>query len=800
MYELNQTINWKPASTGEGRFGKWLENLQDWNLSRSRYWGIPLPIWRNRDPEMMEEKIIGSLPELQAEIDKANKVLGLNQVVPKDLHRPYIDEIVLVSDNGQKMYRELDLIDVWFDSGSMPYAQWHLSPPSPPKGGESDSTEPVYKTGSYEIIGKLLENAKNHRKNPTVAEDILWQQLRGKKLDGYKFRRQHPIGKYIVDFVCLNKRLVIEVDGGYHDTDEMMQLDAFRTEFLNFHNYKVIRFKNEEVIGNIDEVLNKIYTALAQRPSFTSEDIKLGMHLLPPFGGAGGGRFPADFIAEGVDQTRGWFYTLHAIAVMCYDSVAFKNVVSNGLVLDKNGNKMSKRLGNAIDPFETLAKYGADATRWYMISNAQPWDNLKFDLDGITEVRNKFFGTLYNTYNFFAMYANVDGFIQDEMNQTDPLSRTELDRWVLSKLHSLVAEVTEAYANYEPTQAARAIEKFVDNDFSNWYVRLSRRRFWKGEMSEDKKEAYETMYECLMVVGQLAAPIAPFFTDWLYRNMTDNIREKAIENKTPLQYPSVHLSDLTVSDKTLIDKDLEQRMDYAQRISSLILSLRKKAKIRVRQPLQKAMLPILDANFINQVEGVKDLILAETNVKTLEYITDTSGVVTKRIKPNFKTLGKILGANMKFAQAAIEALTQEDIATIEKDKTFNLNINGENYPLSYDDFLITSEDIPGWEVANDGDVTVALDITLNDALIAEGTARDLVNKIQNIRKDKDFEITDRINVTIEKHEAILEAVAKFSDYIKGEVLADTLILADSVAVDKTELNDEVALGIDVRLN
>ncbi len=656
MFELNKTINWKPAATGEGRFGKWLENLQDWNLSRSRYWGIPLPIWRNRDPEMPSEKMIGSLPELKAEIEKANTILGLNQTVPKDLHRPYIDEIILVSDDGEKLYRELDLIDVWFDSGSMPYAQWGLD---------------------YEKLAK--------------GDD-----------------------------------------------------KPFKTPF---------------------EV-----------------------------------SYPADFIAEGVDQTRGWFYTLHAIAVMVYDSVAFKNVVSNGLVLDKNGNKMSKRLGNAADPFETLAKYGADATRWYMISNAQPWDNLKFDLEGITEVRNKFFGTLYNTYNFFAMYANVDGFQQDEMNQTPVANRIELDKWVLSKLHSLVGEVTDFYATYEPTQAARAIEKFVDNDFSNWYVRLSRRRFWKGEMSEDKKAAYETMYQCLMVVAQLASPIAPFFTDWLSRNLTDNIREKAVANNTPLRHPSVHLSDLTISDKKLINKELEQRMDYAQRISSLILSLRKKAKIRVRQPLQKAMLPILDANFIQQVEGVKDLILAETNVKTFEYITDTSGVVKKRIKPNFKTLGKTLGANMKFAQTAIEALTQDDIAKIEKDKTFNLTINGENYPLSIEDFLITSEDIPGWEVANDGDITVALDISLNDELLAEGTARDLVNKIQNIRKDKDFDITDRINVTIENHAAILEAVTKFQDYIKSEVLADSLVLAESVAVEKTELNDEVSLGIAVRLN
>ena len=579
------------------------------------------------------------------------------------MHRPYIDDIILVSDNGQAMHRELDLIDVWFDSGSMPYAQWGLD---------------------YEKLAK---------------------------------------------------------------GDEM----PFKAPF------------------------NTMY--------------------------------PADFIAEGVDQTRGWFYTLHAIAVMAYDSVAFKNVVSNGLVQAKDGQKMSKSKGNAVEPFETIARFGADATRWYMVSNAQPWDNLKFDMDGITEVRNKFFGTLYNTYNFFAMYANVDGFQQDEMNlptgqagQTPLANRTELDRWVLSRLHTLVAEVSEFYATYEPTQAARAIEKFVDADFSNWFVRLSRRRFWKGEMSEDKKMAYETMYECLMVVSQLSSPIAPFFSDWLYRNLTDGIRAKAVENNTPLRHPSVHLTDLTKSDNSLINKDLEQRMDYAQRISSLILSLRKKAKIRVRQPLQKAMLPILDANFIKQVEDVKDLILAETNVKELQYITDTSGVVNKRIRPNLKTLGKILGGNMKAAMGIIEGFTQEDIAQIEKTKQYNLVVGDATYPLSIDDFLITSEDIPGWEVANDGDVTVALDITLNDALIAEGTARDLVNKIQTIRKELNFNITDKIAVKIEKHEAILAAVHQFGAYIKGEVLATDLVLVDALSVEKTELNDSVSLGIEVVLN
>ena len=521
MFELNKTINWKPAATGEGRFGKWLENLQDWNLSRSRYWGVGLPIWRSPlapkggvdSGEMateIEEKIIGSIAELQFEINKANDVLGLHQTVPADLHRPYIDDIILVTLDGRPMKREADLIDVWFDSGSMPYAQWGL-PPQPPKGGSS----PVWATAHSFAYNLSNENAKRNRKNPTLAEAALWEQLRGKKLEGYKFRRQHQIGEFIVDFVCLEKRLVIEVDGGYHETYEAKVYDDDRTAYLAFNGYKVIRFKNEEVLSNTEGVLDKIYLELCHRPTLTKADIQNEAHLHHPFGGAGGAVFPADFIAEGVDQTRGWFYTLHAIAVMAYDSVAFKNVMSNGLVQDKNGQKMSKSKGNAVDPFETIAKFGADATRWYMISNAQPWDNLKFDTEGITEVRNKFFGTLYNSYNFFAMYANVDGFVQDEMNQTPMGSRIELDKWILSKLHSLIAEVTDLYAAYEPTLAARAIEKFVDADFSNWYVRLSRRRFWKaspptpkgGDVEAtianpwagrlDKKAAYETLFECL---------------------------------------------------------------------------------------------------------------------------------------------------------------------------------------------------------------------------------------------------------------------------------------------------------------
>ena len=687
MVALNKTINWKPASTGEGRFGKWLENLQDWNLSRSRYWGIPLPIWRtdeqvsgsryqtssdskqklteSQQPTansyQPQEKCIGSIKELQKEIQKANQTLTLNQSVPKDLHRPYIDDIILVSDDGRPMRRELDLIDVWFDSGSMPYAQWHYP----------------------------FENKKKFKEN-----------------------------------------------------------------------------------------------------------------------------FPADFISEGVDQTRGWFYTLHAIAVMVYGKVAFKNVVSTGLVLDKNGQKMSKRLGNAVDPFETISKYGADATRWYMMSNAQPWDNLKFDVDGIVEVRNKFFGTLYNTYNFFALYANVDGFVQDETNQSPIEKREELDRWILSKLNSLVIEVTAAYEDYDPTAAARAMEKFVDEHLSNWYVRLSRRRFWKGEMSEDKKMAYETLYQCLMVVGQLASPIAPFFSDWLYRNLTENIRAKAIEIKSPLRHASVHLTDLTKTESRFIDKDLEESMDYAQRISSLILSIRKKEKIRVRQPLTRALLPILNDGFEAHVRRVQHLIVAETNIKTLEFIKDTSGIVTKKIKPNFKTLGKKLGGDMKIGQAAIENLSQEDIKEIEKTGRWTLDVGQgtdaspassvqrptSTYELALEDFVISSEDIPGWQVANDGEVTVALDINLNDTLVAEGTARDLVNRIQNIRKDKNLDITDRIHISVEKHDAINAAIENFSDYIKAETLADRLDLMAQLAGEEVALNDEILLKMNVILS
>lgn len=634
MIELNNTINWKPAHTGEKRFGNWLENLQDWNLSRSRYWGIPLPIWRDEENE--DEICISSMQQLKEEIAKANKQLGLNQTMPEDLHRPFIDEITLVSDAGKPMKREVDLIDVWFDSGSMPYAQHHFP------------------------------------------------------------------------------------------------------------------FENEEVFKQ---------------------------------------NYPADFIAEGVDQTRGWFFTLHAIATMVFDSVAYKNVVSNGLVLDKNGVKMSKRLGNAIDPFETLETYGADASRWYMISNASPWDNLKFDLDGVDEVRRKFFGTLYNTYSFFALYANIDGFSFEE--EYVPLAeRPEIDRWIISLLNSLVKEVDQDYADYEPTQATRKVMSFVDEHLSNWYVRLCRRRFWKGDYTKDKIAAYQTLYECLASTSKLMAPVAPFIADWLYKNLNSASHRESHE--------SVHLAMMPEVQETAIDKTLEQRMDYAQRISSLILSLRKKENIRVRQPLQRVMIPVLNDRFKEQVEAVKDLILAEVNIKEIQYITDTDGVIKKKAKPNFKTLGRRLGKDMKAANAAIQAFDQQTINLIEKENFYALDLGDVSYDITLEDIEVISEDIPGWQVANDKDITVALDLTLNDDLIAEGTARELVNRIQNIRKESDYEVTDRIRVNIEAEPRVNEAVTHYGDYIAAEVLADEVnVVAGLEKGMLTEIYDDLSLHIQV---
>jgi isoleucyl-tRNA synthetase len=636
MIELNATINWKPAHTGEKRFGNWLENLNDWNLSRSRYWGIPLPIWRTEDA--LEETCIDSIETLGKEIQKANNLFGLNQSVPADLHRPFIDQIILASPSGKEMKRELDLIDVWFDSGAMPYAQWH-----------------------------------------------------------------YPM----------------------------------------------------EQTQKIDEGL----------------------------------AFPADFIAEGVDQTRGWFFTLHAIASMVFDNVAFKNVVSNGLVLDKNGVKMSKRLGNVIDPFDTIAQYGADATRWYMISNAQPWDNLKFDLDGIDEVRRKFFGTLFNTYSFFALYANIDDFRYAEPSV--PLKdRQEIDRWILSLLHSLIESVDREYANYEPTNAARLIMTFVDEHLSNWYVRLCRRRFWKGEYSQDKIAAYQTLYDCLVVISKLMAPVAPMFADWLFKNLN-----AATGNEQSI---SVHLSDFPVVQTETIDRVLEQRMDYAQRISSLVLSIRKKEGIRVRQPLTKILLPILHPEYIAQVEEVKELILSEVNVKQIEYITDTEGFITKKAKANFKTLGKILGKHMKAGAQAIADMTQQQISALEKSGGFTLTFEGDEFVLTQEDVEISFDEIPGWQVAVDKDITVALDITLSEALLAEGIAREIVNRIQNIRKTRDFAVTDRIVVEIQWNETIEQAVEMFGEYIQNEVLANQLVIGDAGEGEMVEITEDMQLRIFVR--
>ncbi len=633
MVELNKTINWKPKSTGEGRFGNWLENMVDWNLSRSRYWGTPLPIWRTEDGA--EEVCIGSIHELNEAIRKASEVLGgevnknyLHEGI-LDLHKPFVDEIILVSASGKPMRRVPDLVDVWFDSGAMPYAQWH-----------------------------------------------------------------YP-------------------------------------------------FENKALIDK-------------------------------------GEAFPADFIAEGVDQTRGWFYTLHALAAMLFDSVAYKAVVSNGLVLDKNGNKMSKRLGNVVDPFDTIQKYGADATRWYLITNASPWDNLKFDMAGIQEVQRKFFGTLYNTYQFFVLYANVDGFAFKEAHI--PLKeRPEIDRWILSSLNTLIGKVTTAMNDFEPTLAGREIETFVDEHLSNWYVRLCRRRFWKGDYEQDKISAYQTLYECLETIIRLMAPISPFFSDAVFRQLNAVTRR--------FKVASIHHADFPVANDATIDASLEERMQLAQDVCSLVLSLRKKVNIKVRQPLHKILIPVLDPGMKEQLEKIEDLIKAEVNVKEIEYITDTEGVIKKKIKPNFKALGNRLGAKMKAASAAIGRFSQHEIAAIEKEGRINLDLDGEAITLELADVDITAEDIPGWSVANKGSLTVALDITITEELKQEGDAREFVNRIQNIRKESGFELTDRIFVDVLESEPLKPSIIKYNDYICREILADVI-----------EWKPEIQGGIEIEVN
>ena len=644
LVELNKTINWKPESTGTGRFGNWLENLVDWNLSRSRYWGTPLPIWRTEDGS--EEKCIGSINELRTEIQKSANAGFMDAAFEiNDMHRPFVDDVVLLSASGKKMFREPDLIDVWFDSGAMPYAQWGLPPTEQGKNGNIS------------------------------AKDFL--------------------------------------------------------AYWNTHS------------GSDSET---------------------------------GSIYPADFIAEGVDQTRGWFFTLHAIGVMLNDSVSFKNVVSNGLVLDKSGNKMSKRLGNAVDPFETIEKYGADPTRWYMISNASPWDNLKFNIEGIDEVRRKFFGTLHNTYAFFVLYANIDGFSYLEENVKD---RPEIDRWIISLLNSLTLEVDKYYADFEPTRATRAIQNFVDEHLSNWYVRLSRRRFWKGEYSEDKISAYQTLYTCLNTIAKLMSPVAPFFSDRLFIDL-NNVTGKE-------QALSVHLANFPEYNQGLVDKDLEERMGLAQDISSLILSLRKKVGINVRQPLGKALIPVLDKTFKARVEKIKDLILSETNIKDIEYITDTSGIISKKIKPNFKALGSKVGKDMKIVAEALNTLTQQEISRFENEG--KIELRGTSYQILVEDVEILAEDVPGWQVANLGTLTVALDITITDDLKQEGISRELVNRIQNMRKDQGFEVTDKIRVQVKDHPYISEALKNNLSYICAEILAESFELVN-------ELNEGEVVSID----
>ena len=634
MVELNKTINWKPKSTGEGRFGNWLENMVDWNLSRSRYWGTPLPVWRTEDGS--EEICIGSIAELKDNAERADSQLATRNSTllsdNLDLHKPYVDEIVLISPSGQPMKRVPDLIDVWFDSGAMPYAQWHFP------------------------------------------------------------------------------------------------------------------FENKETFKQ---------------------------------------SFPADFIAEGVDQTRGWFYTLHAIACLVFDSVAYKTVVSNGLVLDKNGNKMSKRLGNVVDPFETIEKYGADATRWYLITNASPWDNLKFDIEGIKEVQRKFFGTLYNTYQFFALYANVDGFAFKE-SYIPVKERPEIDRWILSSLNTVIKKAGDFMDDYEPTQAGRVIEDFVDEQLSNWYVRLCRRRFWKGEYEQDKICAYQTLYECLETLARLVAPISPFFSDVLFRNLN------AVTGRFTVE--SVHHADYPVYNAAVVDTLLEERMQLAQDASSLVLSLRKKVNIKVRQPLQKVLIPVLNPAMKEQLEKVEDLLKAEVNVKEIEYLGADNTFIRKKIKPNFVALGKKLGPKMKAVSTALSQFTQDDIILLEKEGQYNLSIDGEPVILQIAEVELSSEDIPGWTVAGKGSLTVALDVTVTPELEAEGHAREFVNRIQKIRKDSGFELTDRVDIMVAAPDGLKDSLAQFKTYICAEILADKLDIVP-------EINDGTEIDInDVLLN
>jgi isoleucyl-tRNA synthetase len=892
LSELNKTINWAPQSTGTGRFGNWLDNLVDWNLSRSRYWGTPLPIWRTEDGT--EEICIGSIAELVEGLRKANASAKLTeaQLQSNEAFLERYEESLLeqssslnLTDSSDRPNRSLeergvdspaDVLEKNLTPNPSPEERGANNPVdvfeenltdssdrpnrSPEERGANSPAEQrehrVFRAEVKPWLEKLKTYARENRKNQTPSEAIVWEELRNNKL-GVKFRRQHAIEDYIVDFVCISLNLVIEIDGGIHDLEERKEFDKIREEYLSYAGFEVIRFTNVEVENHLPQVLKKI-TVECEKRKQVSEYFKNKEGIKTPLSPGEGqgvrfkdhtfdlhrpyvdeiylvsdsgnvmqreadlidvwfdsgampyaqwhypaenadlkGVFPADFISEGVDQTRGWFFTLHAIAGMLFDSLAFKNVVSTGLVLDKNGNKMSKRLGNAIDPFTTMAEYGADATRWYMITNAEPWDNLKFNLAGIVEVQRKFFGTLTNTYNFFALYANLDNYTVEQFNRVPKAALTESDRWIVSKVFELSKNVAAEFDAYNPTKAGRLVQDFVCDDLSNWYVRLNRRRFWQGEMNDDKRAAYETLQHCLCAVAQFISPIAPFYADWLYRNMTEGVRQVSIERNTPFKNKSVHFSDWHTYEPAWVDTELMETMELAQRICSLVHALRKKSSLKVRQPLQKILIPVKNQTQQAQIEHISALILSEVNIKEIQFVTDDSAVLKKKVKPNFKNLGPKYGKDMKVVADLINNMSAEELKTLE---TANMLTLGA-FSLDLSDVEILTEDIPGWLVAVDRELTVALDINLNENLKQEGIARDFVNRIQNFRKDSGFEVTDKIRIVLENNnEDLAMAVENFKGYIMQEVQAVELSVVNalpeavSVEMDEYELKIKVAVA------
>jgi valyl-tRNA synthetase len=900
LVELNKTINWQPESTGSGRFGNWLENLVDWNLSRSRYWGTPLPIWRSEDDE---EVCIGSVKELLDSVNMANSSgkLSAEQLEKnKAFLDGYMESLNLTPDpspeergenNSHKVGQSKQASNP--DTSPEERGENNSHKEGQPKQASNPDTSPEergdnnsHKEGQPKLasnpdhsleerrdnnpaenrinrvfraevkpwLEKLKTYARENRKNQTPSEAIIWEELRNNKL-GVKFRRQHAIEEYIVDFVCIPLNLVIEIDGEIHNLEKHKEFDKIREEYLSYEGFKIIRFTNSEIENNLIGVLNSIQSEIEQQKNKSEYFRNKGESNSPLSSGEGQGvrsndhpfdlhrpyvdeiylvstsgkvmvretdlidvwfdsgampyaqwhypfeqnntfdrSFPADFISEGVDQTRGWFFTLHAIAGLLFDSVAFKNVVSTGLVLDKNGNKMSKRLGNAVDPFETLKKYGADPTRWYMITNAEPWDNLKFNADGIQEVQRKFFGTLTNTYNFFALYANLDNYQVEQFDRVPKEKLSELDRWIISKVFTLVKEVGEEFDAYNPTKAGRLIQDFVCDDLSNWYVRLNRRRFWQGEITEDKRAAYQTLQHCLAAVAQLMSPIAPFYGDWLYKNLTDQVRQESIEKNTPFRHESVHFSEWHTYDEFWVDTELEAAITLAQNICSMVHALRKKSSLKVRQPLQKILIPATSAKIKAQIEHITSIILSEVNVKTVEFLDDESGILKKKVKANFKALGPKFGKDMKAVAETIQNMRAEDLKSLEK--TGSINLNG--FELALSDVEILTEDIPGWLVAVEGGITVALDINISEELKQEGIARDFVNRVQNLRKESGFEVTDKIEIQLENtNEEVSKAVENFKTYISTEVQALKLEITGAIS-DAVEVEmDEIKLKLKI---